>query len=114
MLFLLMRLLLLLLLGKFVDAVIIDEVVATAIGQVVAPVSVVEFATINAIDIVSNVVVVVDETVVVDEAVVHLIVDHVFAAVVVVDEFAAVVFAGCCCNVYFLQRLILFLVFLQI
>ena len=76
-----------------------------------APVSVVEFATINAIDTVANVVVVVDETVVVDEFVVHFSVDHVFAAVVVVDEFAAVVLAGCCCKVYFLQWLILFLVF---
>ena len=101
MLFLLMRLLLLLLLGKFVDTVVIDEVVATAIGQVVAPVSVVEFATINAIDTVANVVVVVDETVVVDEVVVHFSVDQVFAAVVVVDEFDAVVLAGCCRKVYF-------------
>ena len=49
--------------------------------------------------------------VVVDEVVVHFSVDQVFAAVVVVDEFAAVVLAGCCCKVYFLQWLILFLVF---
>ena len=61
-------------------------------------VSVVETVAIIAIEIIAAVVV-------------HLIVDQFFAAVVVVDGFAAVVFAECCYNVYFLQRLILFLVF---